>query len=152
MEAERLYYSFDLVPAFWKWLSSTFLAGDVASIAAVRNEITAGTGDLVDWARKLPGEFWFSDSEWSIQSLTRLAEWVNDPARNYTQEAVAEFLGSADARLIAQAHASNSIVATREKSNLRSRKRVKMPDACSAFGVACVTPFDAYRRLGMCLH
>ena len=34
----------------------------VASIGAVQREITAGTGDLVDWATGLPTTFWLSDT------------------------------------------------------------------------------------------
>ncbi len=47
MEANRLYYGFDIAPGFWTWLGDPSLVGQVASIDAVKDEITAGTGDLV---------------------------------------------------------------------------------------------------------
>jgi len=43
MEASRLYYGFDIAPGFWTWLGDRKLTGQVASIEAVKDEITAGT-------------------------------------------------------------------------------------------------------------
>lgn len=57
MEANRLYYAFDIAPGFWTWLGDPTHVGQVASIDAVKDEITAGTGDLVDWARARPDSF-----------------------------------------------------------------------------------------------
>lgn len=149
MEAARLYYGFDLAPGFWTWLEDPGLSGRVGSIEAVRDEILSGEGDLVDWAKRLPAEFWLPDSHQSIANMRRLAEWVSRPSQIYTQAAVAEFLDSADLRLIALAMASHGVVTTREQAAPRSQKRIKIPDVCSAFGVSCVAPFDAYRALGM---
>src|SRR5680860_1178527 len=61
MEANRLYYAFDIAPGFWTWLGDPTRVGQVASIDAVKDEITAGTGDLVDWARARPDSFWLAD-------------------------------------------------------------------------------------------
>jgi len=44
MEANRLYYAFDIAPGFWSWLGDPSLAGEVASIDAVKVERAAGTG------------------------------------------------------------------------------------------------------------
>lgn len=55
MEANRLYYAFDIAPGFWDWLGDSSLSGQVASVDAVKDEITAGSGDLVDWARRRLG-------------------------------------------------------------------------------------------------
>lgn len=54
MEANRLYYAFDLAPGFWTWLGDPSIAGQVASIDAIKGEITSGSGELVEWARALP--------------------------------------------------------------------------------------------------
>lgn len=63
MEANRLYYGFDIAPGFWTWLGDPSHVGQVASIDAVKDEITAGTGDLVDWARARPTSFWLADTD-----------------------------------------------------------------------------------------
>lgn len=151
MEAARLYYGFDLVPAFWSWIKESSGNGYLRSVTAVRREILAGEGDLVDWATRLPGAFWFDDSAESLQHMTDLVRWAREDGRPYTDAAVEEFLRSADLRLIALAKAIGAAVATREVAAPRSTKKVKIPDACQAIGVTCVTPFQAYRAAGMCL-
>lgn len=73
MEANRLYYAFDLAPGFWDWLGGSSLAGQVASINAVKGEITAGSGDLVDWARARPSTFWFTDTSAVVAAMAQLS-------------------------------------------------------------------------------
>jgi len=63
MEANRLYNGFDIAPGFWTWLGDPSHVGQVASIDAVKDEVTAGTGDLVDWARARPASFWLTDTD-----------------------------------------------------------------------------------------
>lgn len=149
MEANRLYYGFDIAPGFWTWLASPALADQVGSIEPVKDEITAGTGDLVAWARDQPDAFWLADTAEFVAAMTEIAAWVTDPARQYRQEAIDEFLDSADYRLIAQAMATGSTVVTREQPAPDSKKRAKIPDVCNAFDVAWTDPFSAYRALGM---
>jgi predicted nucleic acid-binding protein len=149
MEANRLYYGFDIAPGFWAWLGDERLAGRVGSIDAVKDEITAGTGDLVDWANALPAAFWLTDTEDVLARMAKLAAWAAHPARHYRQSALDEFLRSADLKLVAHAITSGSTLVTRERSAPESRTKVKIPDACSAVGVACVDPFSAYRALGL---
>ncbi len=149
MEANRLYYGFDIAPGFWTWLGDPSHVGQVASIDAVKDEITAGTGDLVDWARTRPASFWLADTDAVLLAMRELAAWAADPARQYRHEAVDEFLDSADLKLIAHAMASGAAVVTREQPAPESKKKIKIPDACNAFGVTWTDPFSLYRTLGM---
>lgn len=151
MEAARLYYGFDLAPGFWRWLKESSVERKVASVRPVRDEIASGEGELVEWAKELPREFWLDDSPESLRNMARLVEWVNNSDQHYVEAAVAEFVDSADLRLVAAAMTYNAVVATREMPAPRAQKRVKIPDVCRAFGVRCVVPFEAYRQLGMCL-
>ena len=149
--ASRLYYSFDLAPGFWEWLASEEVRKQVASVEAVRDEITAGTGPLVEWAKGLPDDFWLPHTTDSLSWGSALSEWVMDPDRIYTQAARDEYLGKADYHLVAQAKAGGHAVVTMEKSEPNAKKKVKIPDACRAFDVPCVQPFQVYRSLGMSL-
>ncbi|WZH53398.1 MAG: DUF4411 family protein [Nocardioides alkalitolerans] len=149
MEASRLYYAFDIAPGFWSWLGDPALAGQVASIEAVKDEITAGTGDLVAWARARPPSFWLTDTADVVSAMAELSAWATDPARQYRQEAKDEFLDSADYKLIAHAMAIGGVVVTRERPAPESKKRIKIPDVCDAFGVDWTDPFSLYRTLGM---
>lgn len=121
MEASRLYYAFDIAPGFWEWLGSSSLTGQVGSIDVVKDEVTAGTGDLVSWAASLPASFW----------------------------AVGEFMASADLKLIAHGMAIDATVVTREQPAPESKKKIKIPDVCNAFHVSWADPFSAYRTLGL---
>lgn len=128
MEANRLYYAFDIAPGFWTWLEDPALNGKVASIQAIRGEITAGSGDLVDWAKRLPSSFWLPDTTEVVGAMAQVSEWANSPDRQYKQAAVTEFMGSADL------------------------SRIKIPDVCNAFNVTWTDPFSAYRLLGLRLN
>lgn len=153
MEAARLYYGFDLAPGFWEWLVSEPMRGLVGSVEAVKEEITAGDGDLVDWAQDdVPDDFWRPVTEATLEAAAGLAEWAADPGRAYTQAAVDEFLSKADFWIIAEAMVAGSTVVTREVSAPNSRKAIKIPDACAAFGVQCDQPFGVYARLGLRLR
>jgi hypothetical protein len=149
MEANRLYYAFVIAPGFWDLLGDSSLAGRVASIDAVKDEITAGSGDLVERARARPSTFWLTDTGAVVAAMARLSEWATDPARRYRQEAIDEFLDSADYKLIAHAMATGATVVTREQPAPDSKKEIKIPDVCNAFGVVWTDPFSLYRTLGM---
>lgn len=149
IEASRLYYAFDIAPGFWTWVGDSSLEGQVASVEAIKDELTAGTGDLVDWARARPDAFWLADTADAVVAMAQLSAWATDPARDYRQEAVDEFLDSADLKLIAHAMATEATVVTREQPAPDAKKKIKIPDACIAFGVDSTDPFSAYRALGM---
>lgn len=121
----------------------------MASIDAVKDEITGGSGDLVDWARARPATFWLTDTSAVVTAMGQLSTWATGPARQYRQEAIDEFLDSADYKLIAHAIATGSTVVTREQPAPDSKKKIKIPDVCNAFGVAWTDPFSLYRTLGM---
>lgn len=149
IEASRLYYAFDIAPGFWRWLGDPSLDGFVASVGAVRDELATGTDALADWARARGPAFWLTDTAEVVSGMTRLAEWASDPAQQFYQQAQAEFLDSADLRLVAHALAIGGTVVTREQPAPESRKKIKIPDACDAFAVAWTDPFSLYRALGM---
>lgn len=149
MEAARLYYGFDLAPGFWEWLISDPMREHIASVESVRDEIAKGTGDLVEWANDAPADFWRPITAATLDAAIELSEWATDPARKFKQSAVDEFLASCDYWLIAEAMTSGFTVVTREVSAPDSQKRVKIPDACKAFGVKCEQPFPVYGKLGL---
>lgn len=153
MEASRLYYSFKIAPGYWGWLVGRFEAGEIASVDAVYDEITAGSGDLVEWAKdSVLNGFWLPDSADSVAAMSDLAAWAAHPERPFKQSAVDEFMDSADLRLAAQACAIGATVVTRETPDPLCQRRVKLPDAGTAIGVGCVQPFVVYERLGLSLR
>lgn len=85
IEASRFYYAFDLAPGYWHWLEDPTLAGAVASIQAVKDEITAGDDALVEWAKRMPDAFWLSDTAESIGAMRDAVTWATAPDRLFTQ-------------------------------------------------------------------
>lgn len=153
MEGARLYYSFELAPGFWDWLISAPMRDHIASIEAVREEIGNGSGDLVDWVRgSVPDDFWRPVTQATLAAARELSEWAIDPLRGFNQAAVDQFLASGDYWLIAEGMASGLTVVTREVSAPGSKKSIKIPDACQAFGVQCKQPFPVYQGLGLRLR
>jgi hypothetical protein len=133
MEAARLYYSFDLAPGFWEWLVSESMRESIGSVEAVKEEITAGEGDLVDWAQdEAAADFWRPVTAATVEAAAALAQWAAEPGHAYTQAAVDEFLSKADFWIVAEAMATGSTVVTarRSRSNVTSRSR-STPDSGS---------------------
>lgn len=150
IDASRRYYSPSIAPTFWTWLGEQHEQGRIASIRKVQDELDDGkTGHLKQWAASLPPSFWIKPDTTTQPSLARLATWVRDPSRQYLQAARDEFLRVADYLLVAQAHALGGTVVTFEQPAPQSRKRVMIPDACSAMSVAYREPFSVYRDLGL---
>lgn len=50
--------------------------------------------------------------------------------------------------LIAHAMAIGAVVVTRDRPAPGSKRKIKIPDACEAFGVVWTDPFSLYRTLG----
>ena len=149
MDASRRYYANDIAPGFWTWLGAPRIAARVASVTAVRDEIIAGKGHLVDWARQRPPSFWIDDNSASLEAMRSLAAWAADPSRGFHQSAVDEFLGAADIRLIAHALTLQATVVTHEQPAPEAKRRIKIPDVCRAFDVGWTDPFSTFRDLGM---
>lgn len=52
IDADRDYYPLDRVPEFWDWLHRAAAAGDLKVPHEIYDEITAGSGDLVNWLKQ----------------------------------------------------------------------------------------------------
>lgn len=151
MESMRTYYPIDVAPAYWAWLQKAHENGDLASVGAVYDEIVGGNrqDSLVKWAKEMPSSFWLPDTADSLNAVTMLGEWAHDAGRPYNDAAKAEFMASADLRLIAQAYVTGATVVTRETSAPDAKTRIKIPDVCESFGIPCSQPFPVYRSLGL---
>lgn len=153
-EAHKLYYPLDVVVSYWRWVEEAAREGHIASIERVRDELTAGDPNgerypLARWALDMPSAFWLPLGSTGTTHLREIAGWANQPERIYSTQAVSGFMGSTDLFLVAQCIEVGATLVTREVSDPACKRRVKIPDVCLAFGVECIDPFTAYRRLGM---
>lgn len=145
IDAKNRHYAFDFMPGFWDWLDDQHAAGMLCSIADVKREIDQGSDELTRWARNHSNFFVPLDT--AVQpSLQLLSNWANSGW--FTPGAVADFLSKADYSLIAFAHAHSHVVVTQEGSDPNSKKRIFIPDGCTALGVQCMNPFQMLRAEG----
>jgi predicted nucleic acid-binding protein len=142
IEAKNRYYSFDLAPGFWEWLDAAADVGAIGSVRAVADELIRGTDELAIWARSHSRAFHEPDDAVAAQ-MANVAVWAN--SQDFTAAAVSEFLSVADFQLVAHAAAYGHTVVTHEQPQAGAKKRVLIPNACEALGVAYCNTFAMLR-------
>ncbi len=146
IDAKNRYFAFDIVPAFWDWLVAQHRSGNAFTVQAVYDEIIGGGDDLAAWMKAQPASFRIPAGSADSVGLSTVSAWVN--GAGFKPAAVSEFLAAADYFIVAQALTLGYTVVTHETPDPASKKRVKIPDACSAAGVAWVSPFTWLRNSG----
>ena len=142
--ADRIYRMRDF-PGYWDWIRLQAEVGRLATVTAIREELVSP--GVSDWANSLPNHAFRPPDTASDQAFELLSDWVNVQPR-FTERAIDEFLTGADSDLIAAAIANSDTVVTYEISAPSSKRRVKIPDVCQAFGIECIFPQDMLAREG----
>ena len=143
IDGKQRHYGFDFCPAFWDWIDDARGAGEVRSIAAVKDELSSGEDELTKWSDERPELFESVDAT-TLASLAQLSSWAN--SQGYRPGAVATFLQSADYYLVGHAHAHGLSVVTHEVPS-NAVTKVKIPNACVGMGVEYINTFTMLRRL-----
>lgn len=143
IQAKNLHYGFDFCPAFWDWVIRKNAAGEVFSIEKICDELIAGADELSEWADARGNGFFLRPDEAILPALAKVSTWAN--GQHYDPAAVSTFLQVADYWLVAHALAHGHAVVTHEIPAETPRK-IKIPNACVALGIRCVTPFEMLRR------
>lgn len=145
-------YPRDLFPSYWTWLGNTATEGKSRLIKPCLKELNDGNDGLGEYvSENFPSEFiWNLDSEIEVaNNFARLMEWANS-STHYLDAAKVEFAGEPDGWLIAAALTQQPgfEVVTYEKSEPFKKRKIKIPDVCREFNVACVNVFAMMRDLG----
>ena len=149
IRASREYYAFDLAPAFWETLARHADSGTVGSIDQVCDELKRGKDDLAEWARtRFSRAFRSTDEADVIAAYRGVMAWVTAQPQ-YLPAAVSGFAGAADGWLVAFAAARGCTIVTNELSSRDSKRKVKLPDVCEAFGVQYMDTFAMLRKLAI---
>lgn len=143
IQAKNLHYGFDFCPAFWDWLVEQNVAGKVASIEKVADELRAGDDDLALWAKERGNRFFLSPDDTVLPALRPVSEWAR--GQGYQPVAVATFLQVADYWLVAHALAHKCSIVTHEVPAASTHK-IKIPNACIGLGLPCMNPFEMLNR------
>jgi len=148
--AKNSYYAFAICPGFWDSLIHHHGAGNVRSIDRVRSELLAGrkTEDLVQWVKEqLPPAFFVdTDEEAVTDAYGQVMLWVQRNPK-YFDYAKAKFATGADGWLVAHAMVNEAVVITNEQPEPESKKGIKLPDVCTAFGVLYKNTFAMLHEL-----
>ncbi len=150
IQAHRSTYPFDVAPSFWNKIKQIASDGKIISIDKVKNEIYRQEDALKKWCKNNLPDGFFKNTNEAVYSYSKVVNWAYSKRRHYLQKALDEFLDAdeADAWLVAYAHKNNDIIVTYEVSEPESRKKIKIPDVCSAFDVDYVNTIEMFRRLG----
>jgi hypothetical protein len=147
IDADRDYYPLDRVPEFWEWLLFQAKLGNIKVCIEVYEEVTAGTGDLVDWMNKH-----------EVKTVLQLAE-ETDPAlvkqvveKGYAADLTDEEIISVGRDPFLIAHALKSpedrrVVTTERSAPSRKRQNRKVPDVSKGLGVQPRDTFQLLREL-----
>lgn len=144
IQAKNLHYGFDFCPAFWAWVIAQNTAGTVASIEKVGDELIGGGDELADWGEARGAAFFLAADDTVLPALGTVSTWAT--GNGYEPAAISTFLQVADYWLVAHALAHQWTVVTHEVPAASVRK-IKIPNACLALGVPCVTPYEMLRRM-----
>lgn len=149
IEAARRYYAFDLVPRFWEELIRIAREGQIESIDRVKKELERGKDALAEWVKegRFPG-FASTDDTQVLQVFAEIMQWVQKQPQ-YFDAAKAEYADGADGWLVAYARIKSCVVVTHEVLSADIKRKVPIPNVCTAFGVPFVDTFEMMRRLGI---
>ena len=139
IRAKNDHYGFDLCPGFWNWLELANSRGLVPSVEAVYNELASSDDELAEWVKAHRSMF-LPLTATELPSVAAVNRWANDSV-NYEPAAKAEFASAADSFLIAHAVAGGHTVVTHETIS-DGRRKIKIPNAAVANGVAVMNPFQ----------
>ena len=137
----------DIFQGFWQRLAELAQAGRIFSSVKVKEEIEKGNDDLKQWCSDhLPKSFFLPFD--AFDKYAKLMNWANS-SPVFTVAAKQEFATVADAYIIATAAAHGMKIVTFETSDPNCKKRVKIPDACLAIGVAYCSLNDMLHDLAV---
>lgn len=149
IQAHRSIYPLDVVPSFWNKVKELAAQGKIISIDKVKAEIYKNEDELKKWCHdNLPQDF-FKDSTTVISAYAQVVNWAMSRSSHYRQRALNEFLDAdeADAWLVSYALEHDLTIVTYEVSEPNTKKKIKIPEACSPFGISFVNTIEMLRTL-----
>lgn len=141
IEAKNRYYRMNVCPGYWQWIRRKHDAAIVSSIKLVGKELTDGTDELAEWAKKYSDLFVTVDDRQTQENYARVVEYATS-LRGMKVGALEDFLAKADPWLIAKAMTAEAIVVTHESFNLQNRRKITIPNVCHHFGIQWLDTFE----------
>lgn len=151
IQAHRVTYPIDIFPFYWSCIAALLKDRQIYSLDIIRRELCQGGDSLSSWISSEIPEECFADESISEEKFSNVVSYIYNCSQ-YTQSAKRQFLadGVADPWLVAFALEKESTIVSYEVSAPESRRRIKLPDVCSHFGVRCITPIEMLREMQVC--
>lgn len=149
ISSSRLYYPFDIAPAFWRQLVEK--GGErLVIIDRIQTEILRNEDPLSGWLRENIDAFSFGLSQELavIENYRKMISAVNEEPK-YKEVAKRTFAEVADAWLCAHALTYNYTIATEEVYDQYDRSNVKIPNICKEFGIKYINRLEFIRAIGI---
>lgn len=155
MTASRIAYPFDIAQSFWKKIAELAQNRAFGSIDKVENEINDNDDALSKWCKNnLPDDFFIStETEAVYEKYSELVQWAENKMRtdDLKQTGFEKFIDASKADIyfvaLASLNPAEYTVVTEERSAIGAKKDIKLPDACSAFGIRCINFVQMLREL-----
>jgi len=135
----KRHYGFTFVPGFWDWLIEKNADGVLCSCEPVKLELLEKDDEISVWARR-EKQLFLEQPPTFEQSMIEIATTI--AAGVFPDTAKAKFLSGVDYQLLAYAKSLGLVVVSHEVSAPDKKKDIKLPDACKAVGVECISPFE----------
>ena len=151
MTASQTANPLDIAVSFWNKIAQLAQNHAFYSIDKVEDEINENEDALSKWCKdNLPDDFFISTETKEVYEKYReLAKWAQ--AKGIKQSGVDKFIDATKADIYFVAYAALSpddyTVVTEEKSAINSKKDIKLPDACSSFGIRTLSLMEMLRDL-----
>lgn len=139
----------ELWPTYWMRMDDLVHSGQCFTCDKVREELNVHKDEISEWIEDHTDKTFFIPMDDAV--VTKYAEVQNwaSQMEQYSDNARQEFASVADSILIATAAAKDMVVVTFEKSEPRSKKKIKIPDACAAMGVRCCDFNTVLKEMGI---
>jgi hypothetical protein len=132
----------DVFPGVWEKVEELISSGRLVAAEEVRREIERGDDELVRWAKQHRGLFRKPDEAQILAAQQALADFPNlvDPSKEGPD---------ADPFVVALAKAGNEMPLLPKPYTVVSQERRRaIPQACSRYGIECITLIEMFRREG----
>lgn len=149
--AWRNTYPIQCFKGVWEWLENNIINGNIVICESVYEELKSYKDDLFNWLNDILDGNHISAEPNSTSNIITAYKSVIDQAdknKNYTRSAMEVFGANADGWVIAHALANGYVLVTEERSNMDSKKRVKIPDICQPLGVTVTNTIGLFQSLG----
>ena len=139
----------DIWPTFWERFREMVNSDEIFTSITVKDEIDKGKDELTEWLKQnAPKSFYLSLDADVMAQYTITQNWAKSNSV-YTQTALNTFANVADAYLVATAAAKQMTLVTYEGSSPNSKRRVMIPDACTALGVRYCALNTVLKEMGI---